>query len=141
MPPNVSKVSFIAWTSAGIHIKEHGVAAPLPKQGHKHVSKENRQKVEDFLNHDDNSRSDPSRTVWSIDLDNNKINVPVRYLDAPVCQLYETFAKKHYTEKGGIRTPIISMSQFYKIVPAQFKDPRQQTGMQFSFAALMLFRF
>ena len=82
---------------------------------------------------DENSRPDPSTTVWSLDSEGEKENVPVRHLEAPRCRLYENFCKEYYIEVDNIRKPAISHAQFYREIPVQFKDAKHETGTRFLF--------
>ena len=129
---------FIAWATAGKHLKQFGVADPVPKQGHYEISRETKEKIRDFLKRPSVSRPAPDRSVYSVDLDGNKSRTGVRFLEKTAWALYEDFCVECFLDVDDpmqpgqrMKKPLLSAAQWYREIPVEYKEPEKETGTSF----------
>lgn len=127
-----------AWATAGKHLKQFGVAAPVPKQGHYEICRETKEKIRDFLKRPGVSRPAPDRSVYSVDLDGNKSRTGIRFLEKTAWALYEDFCVEFFREEDDptqpgqrAKKPLLSAAQWYREIPVEYKEPEKETGTIF----------
>lgn len=123
-------------------MRDCGVAGIVPKPGHYRVPRETHELIRKFLKKDEISRPAPDRMVWSFDIDEKKCQCAVRYLEVPKIKVYELFCHAHHNVVPEAADPtkmvkeaLLSLAQFYRAVPIEYKDPKQETGTSLHFCS------